>query len=280
MAKFDPNSSNCVVVRYPTGGYGNFLYYLLSEHLESTVKSKSADWEFSDNGNSHNYPKHVEKFQLGSHVRNRTTKNFDYTYNIIDPTVEQQIQQGKKFLVLADVGNTGDNIKFLKRYFPNSTIVRVFAENFIEKLILWANCMTKSTADLRNDLYPGSIMPANGIAIWANKSVDDVNDNDAIGCMVNFFQRDFDVYGKFFNRPVDDAINIPISSFFSQDSIYKVLNTIAHDLDTQVVDTLNLEPTVLEFLNHQSQLSLLDPDATSFPLVRRALAQYENTHHV
>lgn len=264
---------------YPTGGYGNFLYYLLSEHLESTVKPKSVDWEISINGNSHNYPKYVEKFKLGWHVHNRTTKNFDYSYSIIDPEVEQQIQQGRKFLVLADVGNTGDNVKFLKRYFPNSTVVRVFAKNFIEKLILWANCMTKSTADLRNSLYPGSIMPVDGIATWANKSVKDVNDNDAIGCMVNFFKCDFDVYGKFFNKPVDNAINVSVSSFFNKDSIYTMLNTLANLLDTQIVNTLDLEQIVCKFLHHQSQLSLLDSNATSFPLVRRAIAQYENSHH-
>ena len=260
---------------YPTGGYGNFLYYLLSEHLESTVKPMPSNWEFSSDGNSHGYPKYVEKFQLGSHVNNRTTKNFDYTYNILDSTVGPQIQQGKKFLVLADVGNKGDNTRFLKRYFPNSVIVRIFAENFMEKLVLWANCMTK--ANISDAIYPGSIMPATGIAIWANKSVDNVNDDDAVGCMLNFFQRNFDIYGKFFNKPVDNAVNIPISSFFTRDGIYKMLNSIAHDLDTQIINTPDLEQTILKFLSYQSQLSLLDADADSFPLVRRALAQYENS---
>ena len=275
MNKFDPESNNCVVVMYPTGGYGNFLYYLLSEHLESTVKPMPSNWEFSSDGNSHGYPKYVEKFQLGSHVNNRTTKNFDYTYNILDSTVGPQIQQGKKFLVLADVGNKGDNTRFLKRYFPNSVIVRIFAENFMEKLVLWANCMTK--ANISDAIYPGSIMPATGIAIWANKSVDNVNDDDAVGCMLNFFQRNFDIYGKFFNKPVDNAVNIPISSFFTRDGIYKMLNSIAHDLDTQIINTPDLEQTILKFLSYQSQLSLLDADADSFPLVRRALAQYENS---
>ena len=276
MNKFDPESNNCVVVMYPTGGYGNFLHYLLSEHLESTVKPRPTKWEFSNNGNSHNYPKYVEKFRLGSHVRNCTTKNFNYTYNILDATVETQIQQGKKFLVLADVGNTGDNIRFLKRYFPNSTIVRVFAENFMEKLILWANCMTKASAG--NAIYPGSIMPANGIAIWANKSVNDINDDDAVGCMVNFFQRDFDIYGKFFNKPIDDAVNVAISSFFTSDGIYKMLNTLAYDLGTQIINIPDLKQIVLKFLSYQSQLSLLNPTSTSFPLVRQALKQYENSN--
>jgi hypothetical protein len=273
MSKFDVDSPNCIVIMYPTGGYGNFLYYLLSEHLESTVKSKSELWEFSSNGHSHQYPKHVEEFQLGLCVANKNVKEFAYNYNILNSTAQEQIQQGKKFLVLADVGNTGDNIKFLKRYFPKATIIRTFAESFDEKLIVWTNCMTK----LNLPLYPGSIMPKIGVAQWANKSIEHIDDNDAVDCMLNFFQTDFDKFGKFFNKPVDNAINVPITSFFNKKSIHKMLGMIAQDLDTQVIVSLDHEQKIEQFLNAQTQLSLLEPDSSSFPLVRQALAKYENT---
>ena len=82
MPKFDSDSSNCIVVMYPTGGYGNFLYYLLSEHLESTVKSESELWKFSSNGHSHQYPKHVEEFKLGLYVSNQNVKKFSYNYKL------------------------------------------------------------------------------------------------------------------------------------------------------------------------------------------------------
>ena len=49
---FDPADPNAIVIMYPTGGYGNFLYRLLSQHLENTVKLHE-DFDFSATGNSH-----------------------------------------------------------------------------------------------------------------------------------------------------------------------------------------------------------------------------------
>jgi hypothetical protein len=265
---------------YPTGGYGNFLYYLLSEQLESTVKPPMEQWDVSSNGDSHQYPKYTEIFNLGSCVRNKNVKNFTYNYNIINPKVENQIKKGKKFLVLADVGNTGDNVKFLKRYFPNATVVRIFAKSFSEKLVLWANCMTKLSSNVIDVLYPGSIMPASGIAAWAKKSVNDVTDSDAINCMLNFFQTDFDVYGQFFNESASDAINIPLSSFFNKESIHTMLHMIAHNLNTQVINSTDHEKRIQQFLNNQTQLSLLDSNSSYFPLAQQALAQYANSNRV
>lgn len=258
---------------YPAGGYGNFLYYLLTEHLESTVKPAQASWGF-EHGNSHQYPKHTESFLLGVAENKGTLKNFHYSYKIINDSVIPHINQGKQFVVLADVGNKGDNVKFLRKYFPNAKIVRVFAEHFIEKLVLWTNCMTKSNAQLRNNLYPGSILTRDGIAIWANKTVDLVNDDDAVNCMVNFFRQDFDIYGKMFSSPTAGVINLPISSFFTVDNVYQALEDIAKQLDTKTVNTQQLEQIVPEFVNTQEPLTLLDSTSDTFPLVREALRQY------
>lgn len=271
MHKFNADSADCVVIMYPTGGYGNFLYYLLSEHLESTVKSTSEQWQFSSRGHSHQYPKHVEEFRLGWHVYNKKAKEFCYNYHILSDSALKQIQQGKKFLVLADVGNTGDNTKFLRRYFPNATIVRTFAESFKEKLIVWTNCVTK----LNMPLYPGSVVPKNSVAQWANKAEDCISDQDAVACMLNFFSNDFDKFGKFFNQPSADAINVPIASFFDQTSINTMLQTVAQHLGTTVIESPQHQQKIQEFLTAQTQLSLLDSDSQSFSLARQALAQYE-----
>lgn len=258
---------------YPTGGYGNFLYCLLSEHLESTVKLESGNWEFLY-GNSHGYPKHAESFMLGLATLEGRLKNFTYTYKLRNEAVAEQIQQGKKFLVLADVGNKGDNINFLRRYFPNATIIRVFAETFTEKLIVWTNCMIKRTEQVRESLYPGSILPKQGIATWANKNENDVTDSDAVDCMVNFFQNDFDIYGKMFSEPTPGVINIPLKSFFTTLDILQMVHNIAEQLDTVCVNQQGLEQLVSDFINQQLPLSLLEHGDT-FPLVRTALAKYE-----
>jgi hypothetical protein len=54
-----------------------------------------------------------------------------------------------------------------------------------------------------------------------------------------------------------------------------MLNMVAHSLDTTVLDSLDLEQKIKTFLNAQMQLSLLDPNLSSFPLARKAVAQYE-----
>jgi hypothetical protein len=257
---------------YPTGGYGNFLYCLLNEHLDSTVKLNHRDWAF-EYGNSHSYPKYTESFLLGKATWYGTLKSFSYNYGVLNTEAAEQISQDKKFVVLADVGNKGDNVKFLRRYFPNSKIVRVYAETFVEKLILWTNCMTKSAAQTRNGLYPGSILTSEGIATWANKPIDSITDLDAVNCMVNFFQEDFGIYGKMFSKPVANAVNIPIRSFFSANSIHQTVEYIASELDTQCTEQVKLTQLANEFINQQLPLLLLTP-GDSFPLVREALIKY------
>jgi hypothetical protein len=261
---------------YPTGGYGNFLYCLLSEHLKSTVKLAHRNWEFR-HGNSHEYPKYTESFLLGRAVEHQILKSFSYNYQVLDESANLQIQQGKNFLVLADVGNKGDNIKFLRKYFLNAKIVRVYATQFVEKLIVWANCMTKSNDHTRSSLYPGSIFPNDGIAAWANKPIENITDTDAIDCMVHFFQSDFGIYGKMFSAPAADAINIAVSSFFTKDDICQTMQLIARQLDTECVNQLQLNELASEFIHQQLPLSLLEP-GNSFPLVREALARYGHTY--
>lgn len=273
MHKFDAESDKCIVIMYPTGGYGNFLYYLLSEHLESTVKLPLSNWTF-ENGNSHQYPKYTELFLLGQATWQGTLKSFTYNYSVLNDEAADQIQQGKSFVVLADVGNKGDNVKFLRRYFPNAKIVRVYAETFVEKLILWTNGMTKSTEQTRNSLYPGSIITKQGVATWANKNENNVTDLDAVDCMVNFFQNDFDIYGKLFSTPTPGVINIPINSFFTEHGISQMIQTVAEQLDTVCINQQRLGSLISDFINQQIPLSLLVP-GDSFPLVRQALLKHD-----
>ena len=278
MDEFRADSENCILVMYPTGGYGNFLYYLLNEHLESTVKIPRTEWQFR-HGNSHSYPKYTESFLLGQAEEYGNLRKFNYNYKITNAIAADQIGQGKQFVVIADVGNKGDNVKFLRKYFPKACIIRMFASTFIEKLIVWTNCMTKSRDALRNELYPGSILTTQGIAQWANKSVDSVTDSDAVDCMANFFQEDFSIYGKMFSSPVPNVINIPISSFFTKESVIATLENIANELDTVCVDTSHLDQIVSTFINLQDPLSLLT-DGDTFPLVRQALLKHGYTYRV
>jgi hypothetical protein len=95
--------------------------------------------------------------------------------------------------------------------------------------------------------------------------------------MVNFFQTDFDIYGKMFCGPVQDAVNIPIKSFFSSETIHQTIQHIASELDTKCVEGNQLTHLINEFVGQQAPLSLLTP-GNSFPLVREALIKYGHTY--
>ena len=269
MLLFDRASTNAIVIMYPTGGYGNFLYYLLTEHFDNTVKIENHKFKFSESGNSHRVYKYTEPFLLGPHYKN--LKDFTYNYQVYDQDSYDQIQKGRRFLILGDTGNLMDSVRVLQKYFSNATFIRTYAETFNEKLVLWANCMTKSYALHANDVYKDSLHTAEGIAKFANKSVDDITDQDAVDCLANFFHQDFGVYGKHYASPVGNAVNIPLKSFFNRDVLLDMLTQLAKTLDTTIINKTQLIHTVEEFVELQENFKLLAPDPNS--MVARALAK-------
>jgi len=259
---FDRDDPNAIVVMYPTGGYGNFLYMLLSNYLNNTVKLQS-EFEFSKTGHSHAVLKHVEAFCLGDQK-----SNLHYTYNV-NPAAEEQIKQGKKFLVLGDMGNRGDNTKFLKRYFTNATIIRTHAASFDEKLIIWANCMFKAYHNDVDPIYPGALITHKGIQTWAGRET--ITDQDAVDCMANFFSQNFQPYGQYFTQPCDGVINVAIREFLSEDSIVCMLERIANELGTELINQVDLRSMAKKFIPTQKSFMLLTDKVSHFPLIARAL---------
>ena len=259
---FDRDDPNAIVVMYPTGGYGNFLYMLLSNYLENTVKLPG-HFEFSKTGNSHAVRRHVEPFCLGDQK-----SNLHYTYSV-NPEAEEQIKQGKKFLVLGDMGNRGDNTNFLKRYFTNAAIVRVHAASFEEKLIVWANCIFKAYRSEVDPIYPGALITHKGIQAWAGRQ--DITDQDAVDCMANFFLQNFQPYGQYFNQPRDDVINVAIREFLSEDSIVAMVQRVANELSTQLINEADLRAMANRFISTQKSFMLLTDEVSHFPLIARAL---------
>lgn len=279
MLYFDKNSAQCVVVMYPTGGYGNFLYYLLTQHFEQTVKLNNEDFKFSDTGNSHSVTKYCEIFALGPAYQNKNLKNFNYSYEVTDQCYLDQINQGKKFVVLGDMGNLGDNLSFLRRYFPRATILRVFANSFEEKLVLWANNMTKAYVNTEKNqidpVYKTSLHTVNGIASFANKPPSLITDQDAIDCTINFFKNNFEIYGKMFNDPVDGAVNIPYRCFFTRNEIIDLCYRLEQQLSLTLIDLDQLHNTIDNFLTLQKSFQLLDPVPKDYSIISQALQQWK-----
>jgi hypothetical protein len=271
MINFNKNSENVILIMYPTGGYGNFLYHLLTEYFDNTVKVKN-NFQFSAAGNSHQTYKYTESFLLGSNYKN--IQNFEYNYLVNDQKSYQQILLGKKFLVLCDTGNLMDSVKVLLQYFPNAKIIRCYAETFQEKLVTWNNCMEKSEVA---DLYPGSLHTKSGIATFTNTNIDDLTDQNAIDCLVNFFKNNFEPFGRFYSSPSKhpSVFNLPIKQFFNKDTLLQSINQCAKWMTQGVVNHSHLEATIDEFIQHQRSFDLLDQKAISNTIIGKAINIWE-----
>lgn len=257
---------------YPTGGYGNFMYKVLTEFFENTVKVNNSNFEFSNSGNSHKTYKYTETFHLAQ-VRTKQNKKFEYNYQVYDEESMRQINQGKKLLVLADVGSIADNVNFIKKYFPHAKIIRIYAESFREKLVVWANNITKSLSLTSNDIYKTSLHTTQGIAKFVNKPAEEVNDQDAINCLSNFLENDFAQYGKYFSSAInkENVINFAIKNFFNPESLFLSLQKLAETLNTSVINEDNLKVTLEEFHKLQKYINL-DLNNTNDPILGPALA--------
>lgn len=273
--KFDNKSDKAIVIMYPTGGYGNFLYKILTEHFESTVKINSPNFVFSDTGDSHKFKKYTEVFALGTAMYTHTLKSFKYDFQITNPLVLEQIKQNKHFLILADVGNTADNVKFLKTFFPNAKIVRVYAETFEEKFVVWANCIYKSVRNLDEEIYKTSMHTIKGIAQFANIPQDQVTDQHAIDCLTNFLMTNFGKYGKFFSKPSTEinVINFPFKNFLNKDDFINSLKDLAKNLNTNLINIDLLEKSLDEFYRLQKYL-ISDLHTINDPIITPALMNY------
>jgi hypothetical protein len=247
---------------YPTGGYGNFFYYLLSEFFQNTVKVDNSNFKFSNIGNSHSCNKYTEPFCLGTYYFQKKLKEFKYDYTINDTACAKQISAGKKFLVLGDTGNRGDNINFIRKYFPNAKIIRIYANTFKEKLIVWANCMQKAMSGRQSTVYKNSLLTTIGIANFKKKKIDDVDDNDAVSALTDFLKNDFYVFGKNYGNAIkkEGIINLPFSIFLKKNDLLSFLENLAKEFNTKIIKKKKLEETIDLFLSLQKNFNILNSD--------------------
>lgn len=111
---------NVLVISYPSGGFGNFIYHLLSAYADNTVKIGGHKFNFSSTGNSHNNKRYTDPI-----------KQLSSDYKI-------QFQDSKNLhLVTYDPGINNKQDKFLKlkKYFPNAKIVNCHLTDAIRPVI-------------------------------------------------------------------------------------------------------------------------------------------------
>jgi|688.fasta_scaffold10387_3 hypothetical protein len=125
---FDTASKDIICISYPSGGFGNFLYYILSEFASQTVKLSDNKLTFSKDGNSHSivmytntYFMDPDEFQL---------------HCDIDP-------MNNKVVVLCDNGINNDSYDKINVTFPNARIVRIVIDPAVRPII-YQTCIIKA----------------------------------------------------------------------------------------------------------------------------------------
>ena len=70
-------------------------------------------------------------------------------------------------------------------------------------------------------LNPGSLHTREGIAKFSNKDPSQITDQDAVNCLINFFNNNFEKFGKFYSTPSNNksVFNFPIKQFFTKESL-------------------------------------------------------------
>jgi hypothetical protein len=118
--------SNIVLISYPSGGFGNFLFHALTEYADSTYKPDNSEFNFSKTGNSHTTTKYTNVY-----FKDPT----DYVLVVPD--------QSKKTLVLCDNGINNDSYTKINQVFDNAKIVRTVIDTDIRPVI-YQTCIVKA----------------------------------------------------------------------------------------------------------------------------------------
>lgn len=115
---FDTTRTDIILVSYPSGGFGNFIYHALTEHAALTVKY-SSKFSFSETGNSHG-----RAHYCNTYYKDPTS----YLPSIINDCYG-------KILVLCDNGILNDSYHKINTVFPNATIVRLVIDKAARPVI-------------------------------------------------------------------------------------------------------------------------------------------------
>lgn len=125
---FDINSKDIICISYPSGGFGTFLYHVLSVFAKETTKFNDTEFKFSKTGDSHSIKKYNNVY-----VNDPNNYDSDIIVNHID----------KKILVLCDNGINNDRYDKINKTFTNATIVRL-SISLAARPIVYSTCVIKA----------------------------------------------------------------------------------------------------------------------------------------
>jgi hypothetical protein len=277
----DFNSKNAVLIHYRGGAYGNFLFHVIGVHIDNTVKIKNDNFSFSSTGNSHSTFKYISTYFLAGELDKKDKKiksysDYKYVPAITNEHAWQQIQDGKKFLVLCDT-SVIDNHHYLLSMWPNSIMIRTVMPTFIDKLVGYANLLHKA-GNKSVSVYKNSLFDQQTIEEFKSQGKD--LDQAVIDATVQLFQQDFGFYGKTFNKTIDhrQIFNFDIRNLLHWETFKTSLEAIAKLLNGTVIDYPGLENLYNDFYKKQSNLKYYnftkDSTADKNDLIGQALIKF------
>lgn len=275
----DFNSDNAVLIHYRGGAYGNFIFHAIGSHIGSTVKVNSANFAFSSTGDSHSTIKYVSTYHLAGQLDKGFKSYSDYNYipTVTNQSAWQQIQDGKKFLVLCDT-SVIDNHQYLLSMWPNGVMIRSYMPNLIDRLVGYANLLHKSFSQKQGGIYKNSL--------FDNATIDQLRDQNGDldqlieDALVRLFQQNFNLYGKTFNK---EAVNNRIFNFNIEclarwETFKLAMHDVASFLNSAVIDLQELQDLYDSFYKTQPNLKYYkfnkDTVADQDDLIGRALVKF------
>lgn len=124
------DDSDIIIISYPSGGFGNFLFHVLTEFSDNTYKPNNDKFSFSALGNSHSTKKYTPVYFHDPE-----------SYSIQRPNTD------KKVLVLCDNG-MNDSYTKLRQFLPAATILKVVISEKIRPVIYQTLVIKAMRSDL------------------------------------------------------------------------------------------------------------------------------------
>lgn len=119
------NDSRIILISYPTGGFGNFVYFILSTFGSNIHCSDNTNFSFSITGNSHLVAKPTPVY-----------------FNDQDEYTLPSIDTDNRILILCDNGVNNDKYHKINRIFKNHKIIRMVIDEDIRPVI-YTTCVVK-----------------------------------------------------------------------------------------------------------------------------------------
>lgn len=204
--------SNIVLISYPSGGFGHFVYHALTCHGSNTFKTKQ-DFSFSKTGDSHSTQHYIQTYY-------KDPDKFEFVVP----------DQTKTCLILCDNGVNNDSYVKLRKTFPTEQIIRLVIDPDVRPVI-YSTCVIKA---MRTDIASEN---AKQVEINWDDSEQDYAKRENFTLMYHQWPYSW--------GPVDGVLNISIEQLYL-DPVSTITDLI-HILGDTVEDELGLDSLCAEW---------------------------------